>query len=215
MTPLSLCVVWGALLMRLFVSVLAIAGVIAQPVLAQNAASRVPAASSAQIEKGISEAARSLESLSRILAVMGPGLSKAMQAAGPGIGRAVERAQPSLNRAMRTAQPQMEAMGSNMAASAPRATNSGPPTGADMARTMQAAASSLESLSRMMGTVAPDLGKAYDAAAPELRTALAQARPALEEAIKAAEPELKRLAPGLPTTSTMPENRRPISESEV
>jgi hypothetical protein len=190
--------------MRLFVSVLAIAGVIAQPVMAQSSAPRVSAASSAQIEKGISEAARSLESLSRILAVMGPGLSKAMQAAGPGIGRAVERAQPSLDRAMRTAQPQMEAMGSRMSASAPRAANGGPPTGADMARTMQAAATSLESLSRMMGTVAPDLGKAYDAAAPELRTALAQARPALEEAMKAAEPELKRLMPSTPSTTQQP-----------
>jgi hypothetical protein len=85
--------------MRLFLSVLVIAGVITQPVFAQSAAPQVPTATSAQIEKGISEAARSLQSLSRILAVMGPGLSKAMQAAGPGIGRAVERAQPSLERA--------------------------------------------------------------------------------------------------------------------
>jgi hypothetical protein len=78
-----------------------------------------------------------------------------------------------------------------------------------MARSMQAAASSLESLSRMMGSVAPDLGKAYDAAAPELRTALAQARPALEEAIKAAEPELKRLAP------TSPAANQPVYNDEL
>jgi hypothetical protein len=184
--------------MRLFVSVLALAGVIAQPVFAQSTASRTPAPSSAEIEKGIGEAARSLESLSRILAIMGPGLSKAMHAAGPGLGRAVDRAQPSLNRAMRTAQPQLEAMGSHMAASAPRSPTAGAPTGAEMARSLQAAASSLESLSRIMGSVAPDLGKAYDAAAPELRAALAEARPALEEAIKAAEPELRRLAPEAP-----------------
>ena len=195
--------------MRLFVSVLAIAGVIAQPVFAQSAVSRAPIANSAQIEKGISEAAKSLESLSRIMAIMGPGLSKAMQAAGPGIGRAVERAQPSLQRALRTAQPQMEAMGSHVSATSPRSTNAGPPTGADMARSMQAAASSLESLSRMMGSVAPDLGKAYDAAAPELRTALAQARPALDEAMKAAEPELRRLAP------IVPANIDPVSETDI
>lgn len=181
--------------MRIFVSAIAIAAMFGPSAMAQSAAPRVPAATSAEIEKGISEAAKSLESLSRIMAIMGPGLSKAMQAAGPGLGRAVERAQPSLNRAMAVAQPQMEAMGSRMAASAPARANAGPPTGADMARTMQSAASSLESLSRMMGSVAPDLGKAYDAAAPELRGALAQARPALEEAMKAAEPELRKLAP--------------------
>jgi hypothetical protein len=193
------CDAWGAVPMRMIVSVVAIAAMFGAPVMAQSAAPRAPdAATSAEIEKGISEAAKSLESLSRIMAIMGPGLSKAMQAAGPGLGRAVERAQPSLNRAMAVAQPQMEAMGSRMAASTPRSANSGPPTGADMARTMQAAASSLESLSRMMGSVAPDLGKAYDAAAPELRGAIAQARPALEEAIKAAEPELRRMAPATP-----------------
>jgi hypothetical protein len=187
--------------MRILVSVIALAAMFGAPVMAQSAANRAPAATSAEIEKGISEAAKSLESLSRIMAIMGPGLSKAMQAASPGIGRAVTSAQPSLNRAMAVAQPQMEAMGSRMATSAPRSTASGPPTGADMARTMQGAASSLESLSRMMGSVAPDLGKAYDAAAPELRGALAQARPALEEAMKAAEPELRRLAPATPSTA--------------
>jgi hypothetical protein len=181
--------------MRMIVSAIAIAAMFGAPAMAQSTSSRAPAATSAQIEKGISEAARSLESLSRIMAIMGPGLSKAMQAAGPSLGRAVGAAQPSLARAMATAQPQMEAMGSRMAGSTPRRADAGPPTGADMARTMQSAAASLESLSRMMGTVAPDLGKAYDAAAPELRSALAQARPALEEAMKAAEPELRRLAP--------------------
>ena len=160
--------------MRLFVSVLAVAGMLAQPVLAQSAAPATSAATSAQIEKGISEAARSLESLSRIMAIMGPGLSRAMMAAGPGLGRAVDKAQPSLQRAMRTATPQMEAIGTRMAASTPASANAGPPSGADLARGMQAAASSLESLSAIMGSIAPDLGKAYDAAAPELRTSLAK-----------------------------------------
>jgi hypothetical protein len=185
----------GAVPMRLLVSVVALSAVFIQPAMAQTAAPRAPAVSSAEIEKGIGEAARSLESLSRIMAIMGPSLSRAMQAASPGIGRAIDKAQPSLNRAMATAQPQMAAIGSRMAGSAPLSTNAGPPTGADMARSMQAAASSLEALSRIMGSVAPDLGKAYDAAAPELRGALAQARPALEEAMKAAEPELRRMAP--------------------
>lgn len=187
--------------MRLLVSVAALSAVFSQPALAQTPTPRAPAISSAEIEKGIGEAARSLESLSRIMAIMGPGLSRAMQAAGPGIGRAMDKAQPSLNRAMATAQPQMAVMGSRVAESAPRTKQSGPPTGADMARSMQAAASSLEALSRMMGAVAPDLGKAYDAAAPELRGALAQARPALEEAMKAAEPELRRLAPNTPAAT--------------
>jgi hypothetical protein len=185
----------GAMPMRLIVSVVALVSVLAQPVMAQSVAPRVPAPSSAEIEKGIGEAARSLEALSRIMAVMGPGLSKAMQAAAPSIGRAVDSAQPSLARAMRTAQPQLDAMGSRMSKATPRTGTNGVPTGADMAASMQAAASSLEALSRIMGSVAPDLGKAYDAAAPELRGAIAQARPALEEAMKAAEPELRRLAP--------------------
>jgi hypothetical protein len=101
---------------------------------------------------------------------------------------------------MAVAQPQMEAIGERMGSATQRAANAGPPTGAELARSMQTAATSLESLSRIMGSVAPDLGKAYDAAAPELRNALAQARPALEEAMKAAEPELRRLAPASPTT---------------
>jgi hypothetical protein len=199
--------------MRLFVSVVALAAMFGAPVMAQGTANRAPAATSAEIEKGISEAARSLESLSRIMAIMGPGLSKAVQAASPGIGRAVTSAQPSLNRALLVAQPQMEAMGSRMAASAPRSTTSGPPTGADMARSMQGAAASLESLSRMMGSVAPDLGKAYDAAAPELRGALAQARPALEEAMKAAEPELRRLAPS--GTTARPATNARVSDDDI
>jgi hypothetical protein len=205
---------WGAEPMRIIVSVVAIAAMFGSSAMAQSTTPRAPAAvaTSAEIEEGISEAARSLESLSRIMAIMGPGLSKAMQAASPGIGRAVGAAQPSLNRAMATAAPQMEAMGSRMAASAPRSANAGPPTGADMARTMQSAASSLESLSRMMGSVAPDFGKAYDAAAPELRGALAQARPALEEAIKAAEPELRRMAP---TSVTPPPAQERISDDDI
>ena len=183
--------------MRVFVSALAIAVGLAQPVMAQNSAPRTPAPSTAEIEKGISEAARSLESLSRIMAIMGPSLSRAMQAAGPGIGRAVEKAQPSLQRAMRKVQPQIYAMGSNADASASRPPSSGLPTGGELARGMQTAAASLESLSRMMGSVAPDLGKAYDAAAPELRRALEEARPALDDAIKAAEPELRRMQPNV------------------
>jgi hypothetical protein len=198
----AIMALWGALPMRILVrslvSVVALITIFVSPAVAQTAAP-----TSSEIEKGIGEAARSLESLSRIMAVMGPGLSKAMQAASPGIGRAVTSAGPSLARAMAVAQPQMEAMGSQMGENAPRASKAGPPSGADLARSMQGAAASLEGLSRMMGSVAPDLGKAYDAAAPELRSALAQARPALEEAMKAAEPELRRLAPSgaaLPTS---------------
>ena len=183
--------------MRVFISVLAITVGLAQPALAQSSAPRPPAASTVEIEKGISEAARSLEPLSRVMAIMGPSLSRAMQAAGPGISRAVEKAQPSLQRAMRTAQPQIDAMGSNVDASVARAPTAGMPTGGELARGLQTAAASLESLSRMMGSVAPDLGKAYDAAAPELRRALAEARPALGEAMKAAEPELRRLQPNI------------------
>jgi hypothetical protein len=184
--------------MRLIFSVVALTAVLVQPALAQTAsisAARASAPSIGDIEKNIGEAARSLEVLSRIMAVMGPGLSRAMQASGPGIGRAMEKAQPSLSRAMRTAEPQMAAMGSRMAASASRSAPNATPTGADMARGMQAAASSMEALSGIIGSVAPDLGRAYDAAAPELRGALAAARPALEEAMKAAEPELRRLVP--------------------
>ena len=183
--------------MRVFISVLAITVGFALPALAQNSVPRVAPASAAEIEKGISEAARSLESLSRIMAIMGPSLSRAIQAAGPGIGRAVEKAQPSLQRAMRTAQPQIDDMGSSVEASVSRTARTGVPTGGELARGLQTAAASLESLSRMMGSVAPDLGKAYDAAAPELRRALAEARPALGEAMKAAEPELRRLQPNI------------------
>lgn len=188
--------------MRLFVSAVALMSVLAQPVLAQSvlaqsAASRAsaPAPTSAEIEKGIGQAARNLETMSRIMAIMGPGLSRAMQSASPGIGRAVDNAQPSLGRAMAIAQPQLEAMGSRMATGAVRTPTTGPVSGADIARSMQDAASNMESLSRILGSVAPELGKAFDAAAPELRGALAQARPALDEALKAAEPELRRLAP--------------------
>ena len=162
----------------------------------------MPVISRGEVEKGIGEAARSLESLSRIMAIIGPSLSRAMQAAGPGIGRAVEKAQPSLQRAMRAAQPQLDAMGSNVDASTSRPATTGMPTGGDMARSMQTAASSLESLSRIMGSVAPDLGKAYDAAAPEVQSALAAARPALQDAIKSIEPELQRLTP--PRTTSFP-----------
>lgn len=192
----------GAIPMRLFVSTVALLSVLAQPVLAQSvlAQSAAPRASavtptSAEIEKGIGEAARNLETMSRIMAIMGPGLSRAMQSASPGIGRAVDSAQPSLGRAMAIAQPQLAAMGSRVATGAVRAPSTGPLSGSDIARSLQDAASSMESLSRIMGSVAPELGNAYDAAAPELRSALAQARPALEEALKAAEPELRRLAP--------------------
>jgi hypothetical protein len=184
--------------MRLFLSVLAIAGVITNPVLAQTAAPRSAGFSSADLEKGINEAAASLESLSRIMAIMGPGMSSAMQAGSPGLGRAIDRAQPSLQRALHTAQPQLEALGSTVAQSGMRKSNNGALTGADMARSMQGAASNLEALSRILNSVAPDLGNAYDAASPELKSALAQARPALEEAIKAAEPELRRLGPKAP-----------------
>jgi hypothetical protein len=196
--------------MRLFVSAVAFMSVLAQPVLAQpvfaqSAAPRTAVPSrtptSAEIEKGIGEAARNLETMSRIMAIMGPGLSRAMQSASPGIGRAVDSAQPSLGRAMAIAEPQLEAMGSRMATGIARTPSGGPLSGADIARSMQDAASNIEGLSRILGSVAPELGKAYDAAAPELRGALAQARPALEGALKAAEPELRRLAP---TTSAKP-----------
>jgi hypothetical protein len=203
---------WGAKPMRRLVAIVIAASLVSSPVLAQSAASRAPSVSSAEIEKGIEEAARSLDALSRIMAVMGPGLSKAMQAASPSLGRAVTSAQPSLARAMAVAQPQIEAMGTRMSAPTQRPANAGAPTGAELARTMQGAAASLESLSRMMGSVAPDLGKAYDAAAPELRNALAQARPALDEAIKAAEPELRRLAPQTQAPSTTTSPSTPVSD---
>jgi hypothetical protein len=177
-----------------FVSTLIVAAMMASPALAQTSPS-TSGPSATEIEKGIGEAARSLEALSRMMAVMGPSLSRAMEAAGPGLGRAVEKAQPSLNRAMAAAQPHMRSMGDGSVRAMPPTQSNRAPTGADMAATMQAAAASLEGLSRMMGAVAPDLGKAYDAAAPELRSAVAAARPALEDAMKAVEPQLRQMAP--------------------
>lgn len=184
--------------MRISVSMLVLAAVSSLPSFAYAQTASVPTVSSAEIERGISEAARSLEALSRVMAVMGPGLSRAAQAAAPGVGRAVTAAQPSLARAMAVAQPQLAHMRANPATPPTRSSTPSTLTGADLAQSMQQAASSLEMLSAIMGSVAPDLGRAYDAAAPELRSALAQAKPALEEAIKAAEPELQRLAPQTP-----------------
>jgi hypothetical protein len=184
--------------MRISVSMLVLAAVSSLPSFAYAETPSGPAVSSAEIERSIGEAARSLEALSRVMAVMGPGLSRAAQAAAPGVGRAVTAAQPSLARAMAVAQPQLAQMQSNVVTPPVGAASQSTPTGAELAHSMQRAASSLEVLSRIMGSVAPDLGRAYDAAAPELRGALAQARPALEEAIKAAEPELQRLSPQTP-----------------